>query len=80
MRRPYSRLAAASALAVAIASVTIADKSKTDGFVLTGLGVSKATGVGFTGMAAWTVTLKAGTYRYGSLKHPATRLSFRVSG
>lgn len=61
-------------------AVTIADKSKTDGFVLTGLGVSKATGVGFTGMAAWTVTLKAGTYRYGSLKHPATRLSFRVSG
>jgi plastocyanin len=60
-------------------AVTIADKSKTDGFVLKGPGVSKATGVGFTGKAAWTVILKAGKYVYGSLKHPARRLSFHVS-
>jgi plastocyanin len=61
-------------------AVTIADKSNTDGFVLKGPGVSKATGVGFTGKAAWTVTLQAGKYVYGSLRHPARRLSFLLSG
>jgi plastocyanin len=61
-------------------AVTIADKSKTDGFLLEGPGVSKATGVRFTGKASWTVTLKAGKYVYGSLKHPARRLRFVVSG
>jgi hypothetical protein len=61
-------------------AVTIADKSKTDGFVLRGRGVSKATGVAFTGKASWKVTLKAGKYVYGSLKHPARRLRFVVSG
>jgi plastocyanin len=61
------------------AAVTIADKSKTDGFVLKGPGVSKETGVAFTGKASWTVTMKAGKYVYGSLKHPARRASFLVS-
>jgi len=61
-------------------AVTIADKSTTDGFVLKGPGISKATGVGFTGKVLWRVTLKAGKYVYGSLKHPAARSSFRVSG
>jgi plastocyanin len=61
-------------------AVTIADKSKTDGFVLKGPGVSKATGVGFTGKASWTVAFRAGKYVYGSLKHPGRRLHFVVSG
>jgi hypothetical protein len=29
---------------------------------------------------AWTMTLKVGKYVYGSLKHPARRLSFLLSG
>lgn len=62
------------------AAVVIADRSRTDGFVLRGPGVSKATGVGFTGKVTWAVTLKAGKYVYGSQQHPAKRLSFLVSG
>jgi hypothetical protein len=57
----------------------VADKSKTDGFVLEGPGISKATGVSFTGRATWRVTLRAGKYVYGSLKKPSRRLSFLVS-
>lgn len=62
------------------ATISVADKSKTDGFVLKGPGVSKATGVGFTGNVTWAVTLQAGKYVYGSLKQPSKRLSFLVSG
>jgi plastocyanin len=61
-------------------TVVIADKSKTDGFVLKGPGVSKATGAGFAGKVIWNVTLKDGKYVYGSLKRPSKRFSFLVSG
>jgi plastocyanin len=67
-------------LAPGKATVVVADKSKTDGFVLKGPGVSKATGAAFSGKVTWHVTLKAGKYVYGSLKRPSKRLSFLVSG
>jgi plastocyanin len=61
------------------ATVVVSDKSKTDGFVLKGPGVSKSTGAGFTGKVTWTVTLQPGKYVYGSLRHAAKRHSFLVS-
>ena len=47
-------------------SITVKDASKTDGFLFKGPGVSKKTGVGFTGTVTWNVTLRPGTYTYGS--------------
>jgi plastocyanin len=42
----------------------IADKSSIHNFHLTGPGVNKKTSVGGTGTTHWTLTLRAGTYRY----------------
>jgi plastocyanin len=61
------------------AQVTITDRSKTDGFLLKGPGVSKKTGAGFTGKVTWTVTLQSGTYVYGSAKSAKRRHIFTVS-
>jgi len=60
-------------LAAGKAVITVTDRSKTDGFLLRGPGVSKKTGAAFVGKVAWTVTLQAGTYVYGSVIHPANR-------
>jgi plastocyanin len=42
----------------------IADKSSIHDFHLTGPGVNKKTGVGFTGTQTWQVTLKKGAYTF----------------
>jgi len=69
-----------SGLSTGKAKLTITDASATDGFKFSGPGVTKSTGVAFTGKVTWTVTLKAGTYTYASAKHPTRKHSFRVSG
>lgn len=69
-----------SGLSAGKAKLTIADASSTDGFKLSGPGVTRSTGVAFKGKVTWTVTLKAGTYTYSSVKHPTRKHSFRVAG
>lgn len=59
--------------------LTIADASRTDGFRLSGPGISKATGIGFTGKVTWTLALKAGTYTFSSVRHPKAKHTLRVS-
>jgi hypothetical protein len=61
------------------AVITVADRSKSDGFFLRGPGVTKKSGIGATGTATWKVLLQVGTYRYGSVKHPKSRHVFTVS-
>lgn len=68
-----------SALTAGKAVITVKDRSAADGFQFAGPGVSKATGVKFRGTATWKVTLKAGTYRFGSLKNAKLRKAFTVS-
>jgi TRAP-type C4-dicarboxylate transport system substrate-binding protein len=58
--------------------VTVKDTSKTDGFVLTGPGVSLKTGVGATGKTTWKVTLQPGKYVYGSARSAKGRHTFVV--
>ena len=60
-------------LAAGKAVITVTDRSKTDGFLLQGPGVSRKTGTTFVGTVSWTVTLQPGTYVYGSAIHPANR-------
>ena len=69
-----------SGLSAGKAKLTVSDLSATDGFKLSGPGVTRSTGVGFKGKVTWTVTLKAGAYTYSSVKHPTLKHSFRVSG
>jgi hypothetical protein len=59
--------------------VTVKDRSATDGFRLSGPGVSKATTAKFRGIATWKITLKSGAYRFGSLKNAKLRRAFTVS-
>lgn len=54
-----------SATAVGSYTVTVLDRSRTQGFRLVGPGVKRSTGKAFTGKATWTVQLAAGTYRFG---------------
>jgi plastocyanin len=61
------------------AVITVADRSKSDNFHLTGPGVRKATGVGFRGRVTWKVTLSPGTYVYRSDKHKKLHGSFTVA-
>jgi plastocyanin len=44
--------------------IRVSDKSAVHNFHLTGPGLNKTTGVGFTGNKSFPVTLKRGTYRY----------------
>ena len=60
--------------------VTVHDRSTKDGFRLAGPGVAKSTGARFTGTVTWAVTLRAGTYSYGSVKLTKRRHVFTVSG
>jgi hypothetical protein len=62
------------------AKLTITDASASDGFKLSGPGVTRSTGIAFKGKVTWTVTLKAGTYTYSAVKHPTRKHSFRVAG
>lgn len=68
-----------SGLAAGKFTLTVSDRSSTDGFRLTGPGLARSTGVKFTGTTTWTLLLKAGTYTYASVKHPRSRHTFRVS-
>jgi len=68
-----------SGLAAGKAKFTISDASASDGFKLSGPGVTRSTGVAFKGKVTWTVTLKAGSYTYSSVKHPTRKHTFRVS-
>jgi len=58
--------AAAKTLPAKKYTVSVLDLSKVQNFHLIGPGVNRSTGVGFTGRASWTITLKKGTYRFQS--------------
>ena len=61
-------------------TISVSDKSSIHNFHLTGPGLNKKTGVGFTGAAKWTVTLKKGTYKFVCDPHAAImKGSFKVS-
>jgi NitT/TauT family transport system substrate-binding protein len=47
-------------------TIVVSDGSKTRNFRLTGPGVTKSTSVPGTGRSTWTLTLKKGTYKYGT--------------
>ena len=53
--------------------ITVNDRSKVDGFYFQGPGVAQRTTLHFVGTARWQVNLRAGTYVYGSLRHPSLR-------
>jgi plastocyanin len=58
----------------------VADKSNIHNFHLTGPGVNKDSGVGKVGNSTWTVTLKAGTYKYVCDPHKTVmKGSFKVT-
>lgn len=59
-------------------AITVADRSAKDGFRLSGPGLSKATGIAFKGTVTWHVSLQAGRYSFGSVRHPALRRGFVV--
>jgi plastocyanin len=60
--------------------IKVADKSNIHNFHLTGPGVNKATSVAKVGNTTWTVTLKAGTYKYVCDPHKTTmKGSFKVT-
>jgi Copper binding proteins, plastocyanin/azurin family len=71
--------ASLAGLAVGKVTLTVNDRSKTDGFLLRGPGVSKRTGVAFTGKATWTLTLQPGTYTWGSVGKPKLRHRIALS-
>jgi plastocyanin len=68
-----------SGLSAGVFAIVVDDRSATDGFRLSGPGVSKATGAKFRGKVIWKVTLAAGRYSYGSALHPKRRHTFTVS-
>lgn len=72
-------LAPRSGLSAGKAVVTVRDRSATDGFRLSGPGLTRATGAAFRGTVRWTVTLKAGRYVWGSIRTPKLRHTLRVS-
>jgi hypothetical protein len=71
--RPAGRLAAGKAV------ITVRDRSASDGFRLSGPGLVRSTGAAFRGTVSWKVSLKAGRYSFGSLKHPGQRRAVTVS-
>jgi hypothetical protein len=60
--------------------ITVSDRSTKDGFRLSGPGVSRSTGARFTGSVRWTVTLRVGTYEFGSTRISKLRRTFTVFG
>ncbi len=71
--RPHAGLSAGKAV------ITVKDRSATDGFRLSGHGLTKSTGVKFRGSVRWTLTLKAGRYTFGSARVAKRRVAFTVS-
>jgi plastocyanin len=68
-----------SGLSAGAFAIVVNDRSATDGFRLSGPGVTKATGAKFRGKVTWKLKLAAGRYSYGSALHPKLRHSFTVS-
>ena len=61
-------------------TIAIRDKSDIHNFHLKGPGLNKTTSVSFVGNKTWTVTLKAGTYKYLCDPHAsAMKGSFKVT-
>jgi hypothetical protein len=60
--------------------ISVHDRSAKDGFRIAGPGVSRSTGARFTGTVKWTVTLRKGTYEYGSARFSKLRRFFTVFG
>jgi spore coat protein U-like protein len=62
-------------------TIVVRDKSDIHNFHLKGPGLNKTTSVSFVGNKTWTVTLKAGTYKYVCDPHAsAMKGSFKVTG
>jgi plastocyanin len=57
-------------------TINVNDQSDFHSFALTGPGVSEDSGVPFTGMVSWTVTLTNGSYTFRCTAHPSMRGSF----
>jgi hypothetical protein len=60
--------------------VTVSDRTTKDGFRLSGPGVTRVTAQRFIGSVKWTVTLRVGTYEFGSARFPKLRKTFTVYG
>jgi hypothetical protein len=60
--------------------ITVSDRTTKDGFRLSGPGVTRVTARRFTGSVKWTVTLRVGTYEFGSARFPKLRKTFTVYG
>jgi hypothetical protein len=60
--------------------ISVSDRSTKDGFRLSGPGVTRSTGARFTGSVRWTMTLRVGTYEFGSTRNPKLRRTFTVFG
>jgi hypothetical protein len=59
--------------------ISVRDRSKKDGFRLSGPGLTRATTARFPGSVRWTVTLRAGKYSFGSARFAKLRRTFTVS-
>lgn len=68
-----------SGLVAGTFKLAVTDTSSSDGFRLSGPGITRSTGVRFTGTTTWTLSLKAGTYTYASLEHPKSKHTFRIA-
>jgi plastocyanin len=53
-------------------TINVNDQSDFHSFALSGPGVTEDSGVAFTGMVSWTVTLTNGTYTFRCTAHPTT--------
>ena len=60
-------------------TIVVQDNSKTNGFRLSGPGVSKQTSVKGTGRSTWTLTLKKGKYVYNSITHPKRKVTLKIT-
>jgi hypothetical protein len=63
-RTPYQHTA--TALEAGVYRLVVEDRSAKANFHLVGPGIDKKTGVAFRGRASWTISLRAGNYRYRS--------------
>jgi len=63
-------------------TIKVEDKASIHNFRLKGPGVNKSTGVSFTGVQTWKVTLKKGTYTYQCDPHASAGMkgTFKVTG
>jgi hypothetical protein len=60
--------------------LAVKDRSATDGFRISGPGISRSTGTKFTGSVSWSLTLQpGGTYTFGSARFPKLRKRFTVA-